>query len=841
MSIFFNDTFTEAATTLLTAHTSNSGHAWSGFAGNFSPAPSVFTTFGGVVGAGNAAASVWRSSIIAPTIDVSVSQLWYIDSPASATVWGPAARLNAAGNAGYAAVYSRTASAWVIVRIGASLATTTLATSSTVTYSTTNTPSVEFIVTGSGATVTLVLKVGGSTLITATDTDAARITTAGFTGFWMACDVAQGAFLNSMSSDDLASAAATAVTMTGPTSGTVGSPSTNFTVGANGTITGTVVVTPSDGGAGGTFTPTTVSISSGTPTATFTYTPSSAGAKTISVTNNGGLTNPSNITYTATSTAATALSLTGPTTGISGDPSSNFTVTANGTLAGSVTVTPSDSGGGGTFSPTTVALGPGTTTGTFTYTPGSAGAKSISITNTGGLTNPGAITYTSVAETVAAPYPPSLKDRVKDTSTTASGTSITLNAAPPTGFQAFATAFTVGTKAIPILCEDTAGNWMQASCTLTNATTLTVESITSSSAAGSAPTFAGGTKTVYCVMPAKLAFKARSIDLSDYAVFPDFTGDSTAGIQAAINDAYNRRIEKIIAPPGHFKIAGPRVGSGNCQLYLPNTREALPNRSIWIDGVCPPNFQNQGLWEVVPTTNGTTFESTISGGGTRPSVFGAEQGNAGDLRVWNYTNFLMTNCGIRTKANNAGASTMIAINMEFVSQVPMLDNLMIGVNTPLQTMTNPTGGNSIGINLPPVNNHAWINIGKVYVSGYETGINATEHTYIDHCLILGCVNGIKLQAANHASHFNMTTMEHVKHNIVVNGNHPLSIGMYETEHNGSISWATHVQDILVNSGTRKIAILRASVVIPGTGYVEGSNFLSNDPTIYKIVAGTGAN
>lgn len=937
MSVFFNDTFTEASTTLLTAHTSNSGHTWSGFAGGLSPAPSVYTTLGGVVGAGASSASVWRPSIISPTVDVSVSQLWRVDSISAGIVFGAAARLNAAGDAGYAAVYQKSITAWIIVRIGASLATTTLATSSTVTYANGATPSIEFIVTGSGATVTLELKVGGSTLLTTTDTSGSRITTAGYTGFWLHSGAAQGFFLNSMSSDDLASSAATAVTMTGPTSGTVGSPSTNFTVGANGTITGTVVVTPSDGGAGGTFTPTTVSISSGSPTGTFTYTAASTGAKTISVTNDGSLTNPSNITYTASSAAATAVTLTGPTTstvgspstnftagangaitgtvvvtpsdgggggtftpttvsisagtptatftytagstgsktisvtnngsltnpsnitltassaaatalsltgptgGVSGVASTNFTVTANGALSGSITVTPSDSSGGGAFTPTTVALSSGVLSGTFTYTPASTGAKSISITNTGSLTNPSALTYTSTAASAEAPFPPTLKDRVKDTSTTASGTSITLNAAPPTGYQAFATAFAVGTKAIPVLCEDTAGNWMQAFCTLTNSTTLTVESISSSSAAGAAPTFSGGTKTVYCVMPAKLAFKARSIDLSDYAIYPDFTTDSTAGIQQAILDAYDRRIEKIIAPPGHFKIAGARVGSGNCQLYLPQTREALPNRSIWIDGVCPPNFQNQGLWEVVPSNNGTLFESTIAGGGTRPSVFGAEQGNAGDARVWNYTNFLMTNCGIRTKANNAGASTMCAINMEFVSQIPLLDNLMIGVNTPLQTMTNPTGGNSIGINLPPVNNHAWINIGKVYISGYETGINATEHTYIEHALLLGCVNGIALQAANHASHFNMVTMEHVKHNIVVNGNHPLSIGMYETEHNGSISWATHTQDILVNSGSRKIAILRASVVIPGTGYVEGSNFLSNDPTIYKIVAGTGAN
>lgn len=100
-----------------------------------------------------------------------------------------------------------------------------------------------------------------------------------------------------------ASAAATAVTMSGPSGGVSGAASASFTVGANGPIAGTVIITPSDSSAGGSFAPLTISISSGTPTGSFTYTPSSAGGKTISVSNNAGLTNPANITYTATAPA----------------------------------------------------------------------------------------------------------------------------------------------------------------------------------------------------------------------------------------------------------------------------------------------------------------------------------------------------------------------------------------------------------------------------------------------------------------------------------------------------------------------------------------------------------
>jgi hypothetical protein len=185
---------------------------------------------------------------------------------------------------------------------------------------------------------------------------------------------------------------ATAITLTGPSSGALGAASTNFTAGADGVITGTITVTPSDGGGSGTFTPTSVNISSGTPTATFTYTPSTSGAKSITVTNNGSLTNPSALTYTPT---ATAVTLSGPSTCTVGSPSTPFTVGANAALTSSVTVTPSDSGGGGTFSPTSVVISSGTPTATFTYTAGSIGIKSISVTNSGGLTNPSALSVTA--------------------------------------------------------------------------------------------------------------------------------------------------------------------------------------------------------------------------------------------------------------------------------------------------------------------------------------------------------------------------------------------------------------------------------------------------------------
>lgn len=94
--------------------------------------------------------------------------------------------------------------------------------------------------------------------------------------------------------------AATTYLLSGPGSGAAGAASTPFTVNlpSGGTVPAPVTITPHDGG-GGTFTPATVSLTTAAPSATFTYTASSAGTKTISVTNSGGLTDPGSLTYVA--------------------------------------------------------------------------------------------------------------------------------------------------------------------------------------------------------------------------------------------------------------------------------------------------------------------------------------------------------------------------------------------------------------------------------------------------------------------------------------------------------------------------------------------------------------
>ena len=101
--------------------------------------------------------------------------------------------------------------------------------------------------------------------------------------------------------------------------------------------------------------------------------------------------------------SAPSYTFTGPNTGTVGVPGT-YTVEAGASLGGSVTVTPA-SANGGTFSPTTVVLPSGSPTAeTFTFTPANAGTYNLATTNSGGLANPPAISFTATGGSVTALY-----------------------------------------------------------------------------------------------------------------------------------------------------------------------------------------------------------------------------------------------------------------------------------------------------------------------------------------------------------------------------------------------------------------------------------------------------
>jgi hypothetical protein len=119
---------------------------------------------------------------------------------------------------------------------------------------------------------------------------------------------------------------------------------------------------------------------------------------------------PSNEVAITSPVTATALVISGPTSGVSGQASTPLTITPNGTLGGSTPVTLSDGGAGGTFTPATVTLTPTVPTASATYTAASAGLKTLAA-SAAGLAS-AAFQYASIGaqrytQTFTATYGPS--------------------------------------------------------------------------------------------------------------------------------------------------------------------------------------------------------------------------------------------------------------------------------------------------------------------------------------------------------------------------------------------------------------------------------------------------
>jgi len=109
---------------------------------------------------------------------------------------------------------------------------------------------------------------------------------------------------------------ASSFTFTGPTSGSVRSASTNFTVTPNSTYLGSITITPTGVGSTG-LSPVTLTWTLTSEAQTFTITPLASGDITLTCTNSNGISNASPLTYTAAAVVplAPGIGIAQPSTG----------------------------------------------------------------------------------------------------------------------------------------------------------------------------------------------------------------------------------------------------------------------------------------------------------------------------------------------------------------------------------------------------------------------------------------------------------------------------------------------------------------------------------------------
>gem|GEM_PF-1249474 len=181
---------------------------------------------------------------------------------------------------------------------------------------------------------------------------------------------------------------ATTYTLSGPTEGNINSPSTDFTVIPDGLYTGTITITPTSGFG---ISPIVLTFSNSSDPQTFTIIPTATGAITFTPTNDNSMTNPPSLVYTV-DPIATGYTFTGPSSGNTNNTSAIFTVTPNAPYTGTITVTTTTGFG---LLPIVLTFSNSSAPQTFTITPTATGNITLTPINSGILTDPANLTYTS--------------------------------------------------------------------------------------------------------------------------------------------------------------------------------------------------------------------------------------------------------------------------------------------------------------------------------------------------------------------------------------------------------------------------------------------------------------
>lgn len=221
MALLTSDSFTGAAGTNLTSRTGETGATWSmgtGFSGNVP----VLSDANRLRAGGSGGGVAFASGVATADGEQTAATVQTITTAAGFGIFARG-HINLAGVArGYMAYYSSSAGVWKILRLDNASTFTQIGSNATQALSVAS-HSISLTVTGTGASVAVVLVVDGTTVLNVADTAAGRITTFGRAGVYFDTTASNtaGTHIDSLTYEDALAAPADSVDITSPADGRV--------------------------------------------------------------------------------------------------------------------------------------------------------------------------------------------------------------------------------------------------------------------------------------------------------------------------------------------------------------------------------------------------------------------------------------------------------------------------------------------------------------------------------------------------------------------------------------------------------------------------------------------
>ncbi len=303
--------------------------------------------------------------------------------------------------------------------------------------------------------------------------------------------------------------------------------------------------------------------------------------------------------------------------------------------------------------------------------------------------------------------------------------------------------------------------------------------------------------------------RTARVNVKDFGARGNDDANDQTAIQTAIQALFDKGGGTLFFPDGVYKCSGLLHSIFGSNLYIPRVDPQTTNSKqmpIRLLG------ESHGAWvpyNTVAPQGGAIIRSTTSGLNGFSALLSAGASDGIEIADKNLVTVYLQNLLFRTFDN----PTLHAIYLAAAANAAIIDcTVDTGVNQ--FNLSEPTH-NTCGIVLPALNNYGLVDLARVAVGGYGTGIRFAEHAAFHNVAVLRCKIALDALASYHLS-WGVVNIFHCPTYLKFSGKQPIDF-VLDLERAESGQWYSQVggQEILdpgnVGCGVVKYKITKADV------------------------------